>query len=233
MNAAPAGAAALVLLAAGGSTRMGAAGHKHARPFAGGASLPARALGVAAAAGVAPADTVVVLGAEHDAVAARLPPGAHRVVVNRRWAEGPGGSVAAGVREAVRGRPGDAAPAWLLLLLADQPRVSAADLRALLAGAAGSAAAMAGAAYGGTVGAPACFGARHVPALLALAGAPDRGAAALLRQTPGAAAVPMPHAAEDVDTPAQWEALTARVAPGPGPGRGSGPGPRGYPDPAG
>ena len=200
---------ATVILAAGGSTRMGPAGHKHTRPGPLGQTLPARAVETATAAGVPAHRVWVVLGAEAAAVRDRLP-GACRTVFNPSWEAGPGGSVAVGVEAAHHTCSGDLR--GVLVLLADQPLITPQDLRTLARAAAYSEAGLAAASFDSVLGAPAAFLARHVPDLLGLRDRPARGAATLIRGRAGVAAVPMPHARVDLDRPADW----ARWTPPPG-----------------
>jgi molybdenum cofactor cytidylyltransferase len=197
-----------VVLAAGGSTRLGAP--KQLLAY-GGRPLARRAAEAALA--VATAPVVVVLGAHAEAVGEALAGLPVRAVVNAAWADGMSTSIAAGVRallDAARGLPAlDAA----LLTLADQPLVDAAALGALVRAFAERRTPIVAAEYGETVGAPALFARARLDALLALP-VGDRGAGALLR---GAAAheltrVPLPGAALDVDTPADAAALATAAA---------------------
>jgi CTP:molybdopterin cytidylyltransferase MocA len=189
-----------VVLAAGGSSRLG-------RPkqlvVHDGLPLVARAAHAALQAGADP--VVVVLGAGEAAVRAALSDLPVETVVNPRWADGMGTSVAAGVRALLARAP---SVGGVLVTLVDQPFVGDAELGRLVdawvraearAAGGGAPAAIAAAAYAGTVGVPAVFGRAHADALCALPAA--AGAARLLR-APGALVhpVPMPEAATDVDT---------------------------------
>jgi molybdenum cofactor cytidylyltransferase len=112
---------AAVILAAGGSTRMGQP--KLLLPF-GGQPLVRRAVEAACAAGLA--QTIVVLGAHAPAVQAALAGLPVEVVVNEAWQEGLSTSLRAGLAAL---RPEIAAA---LLILADQPALSAALIGSLL-----------------------------------------------------------------------------------------------------
>jgi molybdenum cofactor cytidylyltransferase len=206
------GALGAVVLAAGGSTRLG-------RPkqlvVHDGRPLVVRAADAARRAGTNP--VVVVLGAEADAVRAVLADLPVVQVVNARWADGMGTSVAEGMRAIIEHAP---ALRGVLLLLADQPLVDHAALARLLArwgeadisaGDGDAHVTIAAAAYAGTVGVPAVFGRAHFDSLRSLA--PDAGAAALLRAT-GARVlrVPMPEAATDIDTPVDLDRFHAHGA---------------------
>jgi xanthine dehydrogenase accessory factor len=103
------------------------------------------------------------------------------VVINEEAEEGIASSIRAGV---------NAATGPVLLMLCDQPHVTAAHLRALIA----THAPLAATGYAGVAGVPALFGAQYREQLLALQG--DRGAQSLLG---GAVVVPLEVAAVDVD----------------------------------
>jgi len=87
----------------------------------------------------------------------------------------------------------------VLLLLADQPRITPEHLDRLIDSARNSDASLAATHYAGTLGVPAVFGRRHFPALCALEG--DRGAQSLLLAEPTTQRIPFPDAAFDIDTP--------------------------------
>ena len=90
----------------------------------------------------------------------------------------------------------------VLLLVADQPLVTARHLHRLLAEPAPDG--IAAAHYHRRLGVPAAFRREHFAALAAAGG--DEGARTLLRTHP-AAAVPMPEAALDIDTPQDLHTL--------------------------
>ena len=143
----------------------------------------------------------VVVGAYADAVSAAVPRWC-RVVRNERWAEGPGTSIAAGV-----GAAGDGA-GRVVILPCDTPRVQRGDLRAVAAAVASGATAAAAVSPDGVIGPPACFAADHFAALRSLP--PERGAKRLLTRLGEAVVrIPLPHAFEDLDTPAQYAAAVA------------------------
>ena len=177
-----------IILAAGGSTRFGRPKQLLELEQE---TLVARAVRIARAAGLEP---LVVLGHEADAVAAAVDA---RTLVNPRWADGMGTSIAAGA-EATRDEA-----RTLTIVACDQVRVDARDLRRLhdaLVGDVDSAAAR----YAGVLGVPAVFRSSCFDALCALSG--DVGARDLLRDTKvRTAAVDMPHAAHDMDYPTDVE----------------------------
>lgn len=98
--------------------------------------------------------------------------------------EGMASSIRAGVARAGHSR--------ILITLCDQPRVTAAHLRALLA----VEAPIVASGYSGIAGVPAVFAPALIPELLALRG--DVGAKAIIERH-GAAVVPFEDAAFDVD----------------------------------
>lgn len=179
------------MLAAGGSTRLG-------RPKQllryGGRTLLARA--VAAGARHATTPPVVVLGAERLRLRAMLRR-EHvrcRVAVNARWREGMSSSLAAGIAAVPRAADG------ILVLLVDQPAVTAATLVRLVAAWRRRPRVAAAARYAGRVGVPAVLPRTLVREAKRTRG--DVGARALLRAQRTLTLVDMPEAAFDVDTEA-------------------------------
>lgn len=110
------------------------------------------------------------------------------------WRAGPGASLRAGAEFA--------GEVPLLVLLADQHRVTAAHLRALLLAKGDVAAAH----YAGTLGVPARFSVKHGRVLRELGD--EVGAKAwLCSHSEGVTAVPLPEAEVDLDTPGQLALL--------------------------
>lgn len=182
---------ACVLLAAGGSRRLGRPKQLVRRR-----GQPLLAHAVEAARGALPgAALIVVLGADALRLRAllRRRDRAAQPVLNSGWTTGLAGSLARGLH--ALGSDVDAA----LVLLADQPNVDAAALRRLLAAWRRRPSHPAAARYLGHAGVPAILPRRSWRALRALDG--DAGARAVLRGTPTVTLVDMPEAELDVDTP--------------------------------
>jgi molybdenum cofactor cytidylyltransferase len=165
-----------IILAAGASRRLGRAKQLVAYE---GETLLARVVRL-----VREADlmrTVVVLGAEHEAIAATVDLSSVCVVWNEKWAQGIASSIHAGLR-ALEEMSGDAD--GTLILTCDQPRLTMGHLRALIA----------------------AFDARGGWELYALCG--DKGARVLLKEAGDAVVrVDFPGGEVDVDTSEDLAAL--------------------------
>jgi nicotine blue oxidoreductase len=179
-----------LVLAAGAGRRFG--GPKPLAVYRG-EPLVARALRSLAAACDAGVAVVVGAAGADVAAAARAAVPAVRVVENPDWATGLAGSLRAGLAA----QPADVAA--VLVLLADQPAVTPADLAALRAAWLADPARIAAAGFAGTVGVPAILPRGTWPALAALPG--DQGARAVIAAAADRVVVPLPNAARDVDTP--------------------------------
>lgn len=197
--AAPANLAALVL-AAGGSSRYG--GCKQLVEV-NGASLVWRA--VAKLVPLLPPERIgVVVGAEWEAVEWELAEWRVNIVRNPHWQQGLASSLKAGINSL----PPECAAA--LITLCDQPLVSSMRLRQLLTLWAAQPARISAAQFAGAVGAPAVFPREFYPELLELEG--DAGAKTVMARHPERlAALPIPEAEFDLDTPADLEKLKRRL----------------------
>ena len=186
-----------VVLAAGPSRRFGSA-----KQLVRVAGRPLLHSAVTRAAEVTGNALIVVLGAGASELAPLLKHSPGAVIVNHHWREGLGSSIRAGVARL------PATCRGVLLLLADQPAVTADDLRRLAGSWRKQPQHIAAALYSGTTGAPAIFPRTLFRDLAALRG--DIGARPLLRRNADRVVrVPMPSAAIDVDTPEDLLALEA------------------------
>jgi CTP:molybdopterin cytidylyltransferase MocA len=184
-----------VLLAAGGSRRLGRP--KQLLVHRGRTLVEAAA---DAALAVCDAGVIAVLGASHAEIASKLSGRALAMVANPRWIEGMGTSLAVGVAQVSSGCDG------VLVLLCDQPHVSEDDLRELALRWRAEPARLVAATYRDVVGVPAIFPRRFFAALRELSG--DQGARAVIEGArDDVVRVALPDAAFDVDDEAAAAAL--------------------------
>jgi molybdenum cofactor cytidylyltransferase len=184
-----AGSLFAVVLAAGESRRFGS--QKQLVRIAG---RPLLHTTVTRASEVTGSSLIVVLGCGAAELGALLKHSPGSIVINQEWREGLSSSIRAGIARLPLTCTG------AMLLLADQPLVSADDLRRLAGTWRKQPQYIAAALYSGTTGVPAIFPRNLFQALLQLRG--DTGARALLRRnTDRVVRVPMPSAAIDIDTP--------------------------------
>ena len=176
-----------ILLAAGGSTRLGQPKQLY--------EWRSKALvchAVENCLAVCGAGVIVVTGSHAQDVEAALQTYAVQIVRNRQWATGMSGSLRAGIQQLGVGVSG------ILVSLCDQPLLDAGDLAGLAKLWQVKPALPAAALYNGVTGVPAIFPASLLDSLLELRG--DAGARALLDACPSVSTVEMPSAAFDVDT---------------------------------
>jgi len=187
---------ALILLAAGGSTRMG-------RPkqllLYKGQTLLRRAAEQAISAGCDP--VIVVVGADAPRMRTELADLAVRIVENPNWQRGMGTSIRAGL-----GAIPPLGAQAVVITLCDQPLIDSAALKRLMDLHRSTGRAPIAAQYAGTLGVPALFGPEYLPGL---AGLPDDCGAKqlLLTHASQVLAVPMEPAATDIDTPMDYQGL--------------------------
>ncbi len=194
----PSAPVALLLLAAGASARMGRP--KQLLPYRG-RTLLRHAAETAVASGCAP--IVLVTGAVHEALAAEVADLPVQVVRNPDWETGMASSIRTGLTVAQVARPGA-----VLIMLSDQPLVTPALLRQLVAQQRRTQAPVVAATYGDAVGVPAVFDRGVFTALENLTG--TQGANRLVATLGSAVGlVPFPVGLLDVDTPEQYAALLA------------------------
>jgi CTP:molybdopterin cytidylyltransferase MocA len=193
-----------IVLAAGASRRLGQSKQllKH-----GSETLLKRAIRLSNEAGASP--VFAVLGAHFEIISASVPLHDATIVFNGNWEQGIASSIHAGLR-ALNGNPtgtSGSQASGALLLTCDQPRLTAAHLRALTETfTAQSAPSIVASTYAGVLGVPAMFPRTVFPELLALHG--DKGARELLKQ-PSCPLVAVEFAGGevDIDIPADLEAL--------------------------
>ena len=189
----------LLLLAAGSSSRL--ARPKQLLPYQG-HTLLHHAAEVAAASPCRP--LVLVTGALHDELLPEIDGLPFHVVRNDAWADGMGGSIAAGLAELESAAEGPRVDA-VVVMLCDQPLVSEEIIGQLIVQFQATHQPVVASAYAGTQGVPALFGREIFPELLALRGA--SGARELLQQYNHLPTIDFPGGATDVDTEAQYAAL--------------------------
>lgn len=182
------------LLAAGASTRLGRP--KQLLPL-GGKPLVLRVFEQLRAA--ACDRYAVVLGSSAAEVGAAFEALPCDQLDNPAWSEGMASSIRVAARWAMAEQLGA-----LLLAVCDQPKLTAAHVRALCAARTRPGVTVAS-GYAETCGAPALFDAGWFARLASLEG--DRGAGALLRDDPSVVVVPWPDGVVDIDTPADARAL--------------------------
>lgn len=192
---------AAVILAAGAATRMGKL--KQLLPYRG-RTLVEHSIQQAIEAGFHP--IIVVVGAEADAVRRVIATQPVDIVQNQQWQTGMGSSVAAAITQLQESGADSAAVA---ILLGDQPLITAehlAEMRTLLHTRQNPVVA---AQYGGTLGVPALFK-RELFFMLASLPA-EAGARHFLRDSAlSVTEFPLPEAAVDIDTPADFSALESK-----------------------
>jgi len=182
---------AAVILAAGGSRRFGSPKALHRY---GGTTLVRRAVETAEAAGCRP--VLVVAGALERQISEELRGTGAVVVGNPDWEEGMASSIRTGIARLRETAPGHEAA---IVVLADQPRVDEAILRALVERLERGPEPATACRYEGVLGPPAIFSKSVFPLLEELAG--DAGARSLLRtgEIP-VAAIDFPDGAFDIDS---------------------------------
>ncbi|MGI4833579.1 MAG: nucleotidyltransferase family protein [Janthinobacterium lividum] len=195
----PTATVGLILLAAGSSSRL--ARPKQLLPYQG-HTLLRHAAEVAVASPCRP--LVLVTGALHDELLPEVAELPFHVVRNDAWADGMGGSIAAGLAELETAAEGPRVDA-VVVMLCDQPLVSDETIGALIVQFQATGQPVVASAYAGTQGVPALFGREVFAQLLALRGA--SGARELLQQYNHLPTIDFPGGATDVDTEAQYAAL--------------------------
>ncbi len=185
---------AILILAAGGSTRLGSP--KQLLPAFGTTLLRHAAV---TALGSALGRVTVVLGAWAEECTRALEGLEVDITVNAEWESGMGSSIAAGMAALSPGNPES-----VLIMLCDQPAVTPATLHALHDHLAETGADAVASWYHDVPGPPVIFTGRCFPELRSLRG--PEGARTLFARHPPEM-VDFPGGAYDIDTPAQAEAF--------------------------
>ena len=185
----------IAVLAAGGSNRFGRS--KQLEDFEG-RPLVRRAAELARA--ICGDRNVLVVGHESAAVVAAAGDASRYLVVNERYEEGLGGSIALAAKSL--SHVADA----VLLLFVDQPLITARHLRALIDTWSGADSEIVATAFSGTLGPPVLFPRGAFAALSGLSG--DEGARSVLRDPQfDVRTIPFEDAAVDIDTPSDLAQL--------------------------
>jgi molybdenum cofactor cytidylyltransferase len=188
---------ALILLAAGGSTRMGRA--KQLLPYRG-TTLLRHAVNGALASRCHP--VVVVIGSEAPMMRAELSGLPVQIVTNLAWASGIGTSIRAGLAALLA----QASPPAVVIMLCDQPAVTGDVLNELIDRYQSTHSPIVASSYNGTVGVPALFASTLYDKLLELKNA--EGARQIIFQyLDSTQQVPFPEGSNDVDMPEGYDRL--------------------------
>lgn len=192
---------ATVVLAAGGSRRMGSP--KQLLRIDG-ITLVRRAAETALASRCE--GVYVIVGAAAETVRREVSGLRLQVVENRHWEKGLAGSIRVGIEAVRTARPEfDAA----ILTPVDQPWIHSALMDRLIEVFEAGEREIVACSYAGTVGAPALFSRRHFADLTSLSG--DRGAKSVLEaRAAEVAQVPFPEGATDLDTPRDYQRFLER-----------------------
>ncbi len=188
----------LILLAAGGSRRLGSP--KQLLRDEGGLSLIRRAAQAAAASQCRP--IVAVLGASAEDIRPELAGLPLTVAINPDWQTGMASSLQMGLNSLEAAQTFDA----VVVMLCDQPAVTGALLDALIAAYQATGHSIVACEYGETVGVPALFDQVLFAPLAALTG--DEGARRVIRGYRGPISrLPFPEGLLDIDIPQDISAL--------------------------
>lgn len=188
---------AAILLAAGSSSRMGRP--KQLLGYSGTTLIRSAATHAVTS---NCCDTHVVLGAHSKLIERELTDLPLHVHFNDRWEDGIGSSIGCGMRAAMSGtKELDA----VVLLLADQPYITASTINRLLDKAESTGAPIVAATYQDTAGVPALFARVLFGDLLTLP--PVAGAKHLIAGCGTRIEIPIPEAALDVDVPSDLASI--------------------------
>lgn len=195
---------AATVLAAGGSTRMGRP--KQLLTY-GGRTFLRKAAETAIASGCRP--IIVILGAYAEQLHSEIDGLPVFSVVNERWAEGLGSSICAGLG-ALKTYGGEDAIEAVVLMLCDQPFVTATVIDELIAAYRSNGKGIIASEYGGTMGVPALFGREYFAKLASLSG-PAGAKHLLTAHASDIVRVPFPQGTTDIDTPEDYLQLQRAI----------------------
>lgn len=191
---------AAIVLAAGASTRLG---QPKQLLKLNGETLLHRTVRLAQEAGCDP--VFVVLGFESGRMQQELSGLAARPILNPDWPSGMGSSLRAGIEAVMQENP---KPPKTLVLLCDQPSLSAEIFAGLIEAGARSEFLITASSYAGRLGVPAIFDQQLYPDLQKATG--DQGARSIIqRYADQTSIVEFPGGAIDIDTPADLSNLTS------------------------
>lgn len=185
----------IIILAAGGSTRLGRA--KQLLTYQGKTFLRHA---VDTALGADSGEVIVVLGSRKEQLRLELQNVPIREAVNPDWKQGMGSSIIAGMNKI------PAQSQAVILMLCDQPRLSSAHLRSLISSFEQGGHSIIASAYGGNIGVPALFSSAYFSKLSTLSG--HAGAKKILLQAKDSLiSIPFPDGVMDVDTEEDYDRL--------------------------
>ena len=195
------GELAIVLLAAGSSSRMG-----QSKQLLSVDGKPLLLKSVEAALGAGADKTIVVLGSDETAHRKIICDLHLEIIHNPDWGKGMGTSLKAGLNHALKIVPGLEA---VMIVVCDQPLVTSQHLKMLIQKYRTAKKSIVASAYAGTLGVPALFGQSLFQKLLAL----EDGQGAkkiLLDHAESVVSVDFPDGAIDLDTPEDFEAFLSK-----------------------
>ena len=181
---------AILILAAGGSNRLGEA--KQLLPLAGSTLLNRT---IREAQGSNAAQVLAVIGARHKEIASSMEGTQVAVVYNENWEKGMGSSLKAGILAL---REFDA----VIIAVCDQPFISADIFNQLINEWETGHHSIVASSYEGTIGVPALFDTSEFPGLLKVSD--ESGAKSILFQKP-VSTIPFEQGNVDIDTRTDWE----------------------------
>ena len=197
---------ALIILAAGSSTRM----EKPKQLLMYGSRTFLRHAAEVAVASVC-RPILIVLGAYASQLQGEIDDLPVRSVTNERWADGMGSSIQVGVRALKTYDRADNTEA-LVLMLCDQPYVITAVINDLVTAYHANDKGIIASAYGGTLGVPALFGREYFAELATMSGA--AGAKHLIAaHASDVIPVPFSKGISDIDTPEDYRQLQRAIVP--------------------